>query len=281
MLIKHSKLLALHGAIILFALCALFAKWLSLPATVIVFGRTVFAVIAILIFCLLISHSLRVAKPLLVKLLFNGALLAFHWWSFFYSIQLSTVTLGLLAFATYPIWVVIINAVVNRTWLNRTTLMQLTLCTIGVVVFLSPDVSNVNLNAFFIGTLSALSFALLTLYNKKQLSYTPALTIAFYQNFFASILLLPFVIGLAIMPNTEQLITLALLGIVFTALAHILLLHSLKTISAVVVSMSLLLEPVYGVFAATVLLNEVMTTISYSGALLVILACVWASKKQT
>ncbi len=71
---QQNALLALHTAVLLFALCALFAKWLSLPAIYIVIGRSLFAALAIYGFCRYRSIALPLARNYHYKLLASGLL---------------------------------------------------------------------------------------------------------------------------------------------------------------------------------------------------------------
>jgi hypothetical protein len=93
-----AALVALHAAVALFGFAGLFGKWLALSPVAIVLGRTAIAAIALGILRL---RSPRQA-PFDVRLVGNGIVLAVHWLSFFAAIQVSTVAVGLLGFASFP-----------------------------------------------------------------------------------------------------------------------------------------------------------------------------------
>jgi len=103
---KRHGLLEIHIAVILFGLSGLFGKFLTLPPLVIVFGRTFFATLTLGIILAVFKIPFRVksSRDFFVLILL-GVILAAHWITFFHSIQISTVAVGLLTFSTFPIFV--------------------------------------------------------------------------------------------------------------------------------------------------------------------------------
>src|SRR5512134_2657752 len=95
-----AALIALHVAVALFAFAGLFGKWLSLSPVAIVLGRTAIAAAALGILRLRSGER----APFDVRLVANGVLLALHWLSFFAAIQVSTVAVGLLGYASFPLF---------------------------------------------------------------------------------------------------------------------------------------------------------------------------------
>ncbi|WNC68335.1 EamA family transporter [Thalassotalea nanhaiensis] len=277
----HTSFLSLHGAVILLALCALFAKWLTLPAIYIVVGRSLFAALALFIFCSFTAKRLNISKQLLLKLAVSGLLLAIHWWSFFHTIQISSVTLGLLTFACFPLFVGAISVILKWQEFKITTFLQALLCIIGIYLVVSTrPIDTINLSALGYGLFSALSFAVLTLFNKIVVKKNTAITVAFWQNLFAGIWLCPAFFIYQMLPSNDELMLIALLGIVFTAFAHSLLLHSLQLFSAFTVSLTLTLEPLYGIAAAWFFLDERLTMVMLIGATLIVVVNYWAGKEQ-
>lgn len=273
---------SLHGAVILLALCALFAKWLTLPALYIVVGRSLFAAIALLLFCRFTAHSLTLPKHLISKLILSGLLLAMHWLSFFYTIQISSVTIGLLTFACFPLFVASISIALKLQKFKIVTLVQALLCILGIYLVLAVQpINQSDLMALMIGLFSALSFAILTMFNQKFVISCSPISVAFWQNLFAGLWLCPALFIYQIWPSTNEILLIALLGIVFTAFAHSLLLSSLKVMNAFLVSLTLTLEPVYGITAAWLLLDERLTLSILAGAGLIIFVNYWATREQT
>ena len=274
------SLFSLHSAVLLFAFSGLFAKWLNMPASHIVFGRAFFAAIAIAFFVVVIKkQSLKIEKSLLLPLSFTGLVLAFHWGSFFYAIQVSSVAIGLITFASFPVFVSFLEPLLFKEKFHYHALIQALLTIVGILFILPLD----NLTAGDIdgvtwGMLSAFTFALLTLLNRKFVAKTSAKKVAFYQNSSAALCLFPIIFLYPITISTQQLSVIIILGVVFTALAHTLFNHSLKTVKAHTASIAISLEPIYGSIAAYFLLGEHITLMMVIGGMIVIFTNIWATR---
>ncbi|MBA6263348.1 DMT family transporter [Colwellia sp. Bg11-12] len=274
------SLFSLHSAVFLFAISGLFAKWLNMPASHIVFGRAVFAAVAIALFVLFIKkQSLKVENSLLLPLAFTGLVLAFHWGSFFYAIQVSSVAIGLITFASFPVFVSFLEPLFFKEKFHYQALIQALLTIVGILFILPLGHLSVgDINGVIWGMASALSFALLTLLNRKFVAKISAKKVAFYQNGSATICLLPLMFLYPITISLQQLSVLIILGVVFTAVAHTLFNHSLKVVKAQTASIAVSLEPIYGSIAAYYLLEEKITLMMVIGGGIVILTNVWATR---
>lgn len=279
---KKQPLVALHSAVLLFALSGLFAKWLDLSAIIIVFGRAFFAAITIAVFVFFFKkQSLKCDKRTLIALAITGGILAFHWGSFFQAIKVSNVAIGLITFATFPVFVSFLEPLFFKEKFRYQSLIQALLTVIGIGLILPENSINSHMiTGAYWGVLSALSFALLTLMNRKFVSNSSAKQVAFYQNAFAAFFLLPFLVVDPVAISSEQLAILALLGVVFTAFAHSLFNHSLKALSAQTASIAVSLEPIYGIVAAYLLLGESITLMMLIGGGIVIATNVWVLQNR-
>jgi len=274
------SLFSLHSAVLLFALSGLFAKWLNMPASHIVFGRALFAAMAIAIFAIVIrKQSLKVEKSLLLPLSLTGIVLAFHWGSFFYAIQVSSVAIGLITFASFPVFVSFLEPLLFKEKFHYQALIQALLTIVGIL-FILPlgNLTTGDVDGVTWGMLSAFTFALLTLLNRKFVAKTSAKKVAFYQNSSATICLFPIIFLYPITISLQQLSVIIILGVVFTALAHTLFNHSLKTVKAHTASIAISLEPIYGSIAAYFLLGEHITLMMVIGGMIVIFTNIWATR---
>jgi drug/metabolite transporter (DMT)-like permease len=259
---RRRALVQVHIAVFLFGLAGLFGKLLDWPATAIVLGRTGLAAITLAGWLGWQRQSLlpRRGKQALMGLACLGLLLAFHWVSFFRSIQLSTVAIGLLTFSSFPVFVTVLEPLVLGTlWRWRDGAIAL-LIVLGVALVV-PEYrldAEITLGAIW-GLLSGLSFALLQLLNRRYRQHDSALVIAFYQNLFAflSLALVTPITGIAI--TSRDLGWLIVLGVLCTAVAHTLFIESLAILRTQVASVISGLEPIYGIALAALLLGEVPT----------------------
>ncbi|GLX78445.1 hypothetical protein tinsulaeT_17850 [Thalassotalea insulae] len=279
---KHQSLVALHSAVLLFALSGLFAKWLELPATVIVFGRAVFCALTLALLVIMFKRqSLACDKKTLAALAITGGILAFHWGSFFQAIQLSSVAIGLITFASFPIFVSFLEPVFFKEPFHYQALLQALLTLAGIYLILPDGATTTNeLTGALWGIASAFSFAVLTLLNRKFVRNSSAKKVAFYQNTFAALFIAPLIVIEPVAVTSQQLTILLILGVVFTAFAHSLFNYSLKVIKAQIASIAVSLEPIYGIVAAYFFLGEHISMQMVIGGMIVLATNVWASTNR-
>jgi len=259
----------------------------------IVWGRVLFASISFLLFFLIRKQNpFKAKKGFLFKNFLIGALLAFHWcallafhwWSFYQSVQLSSVALGLFCFSTFPVFTVFLEPLFSNSKIEISYFVFAILSILGIYILL-PEFSwhNKDSLAIFWGILSGLSFALLTIFNGLLSKQYSAEQLAFLQDFSAFLCLSPFILMSSTSIEAFAWMQLLLLGTVFTALAHVLFVSSLKTINAQAASIIANLEPIYGVLFAYVLLNEKLSIQHILGGSIIIIAAIlstWKPGKQ-
>lgn len=271
-----APLAAVHAAVVLFGLAGLFGKWIELPPAWIVLGRTVFAAITLGI----VAAAARMALRFDLRLVGNGIVLAVHWIAFFEAIQVAGVAIGLLGYASFPLFVLLLERALLGTRFDARKLAVAILVTAGLLV-LVPEFSldNRAFRGLLWGVLSGLSFALLAVWNRVSAAGRAPLEVAFWQNAGAAVCLVPIAALAPLVPTGRELALLAVLGIVCTAGAHTLFIASLRTLSAHTASVVAALEPVYGIALAVVLLGEVPTARTLAGGGLVVAAALVASTR--
>jgi len=257
---QYKSLIRIHSAVVLFGLAGLFGKLILLPPVIIVLGRVFFAAVVLLVVLIAgrrYSFSLEKGRDYVV-LLFTGIILAFHWFAFFYSIQISTVATGLLTFSTFPVFVVFFEPWFFREKVRVKDIIIALVAFSGVALVI-PEYSFENkiTEGAMWGVLSGMTFAIMSVLNRKYVKKYSGLVIAFYQDFVAAIVLLPFLFFIDPLITGKDLVLLILLGVVFTAVAHTLFISSMKSIKAKTASIIVCLEPVYGILAAIFIVSEI------------------------
>lgn len=272
---RGAALLRLHAAVALFGAAALFGRWVGLPATSIVLGRTAFAALALA--ATMLGRRANPGRPIL-PLVVNGALLAVHWVAFFAAVQRASVAQALVGYASFPLFVVLFERG-RGVEAGRYAVAALV---VAGLVLTAPSLApgDRRVQGLLLGILSGFAFAILVLRNRRLVAEVDPVTIAFWQNLAAALLLVPVALAVpgARIPGAADWALLAVLGILCTALAHTLFIGSMRRVSAHAASVVAALEPVYGIALAAVLLAEIPSIRTLAGAALIVFAAVVASK---
>lgn len=267
-----TPLLQIHLAVLLFGLAGLFGKWLTIPAEIIVLGRAAFAAIFLAGLMAVKGESFRLKKSRDAwAFLLLGAILAFHWVAFFRGIQLSTVAIGLLSFASFPLFTTLLEPLVFRESISGKQILLALIVLLGVYLVVPAfDWQAAYTQGVLWGLASGASFAVLSLLNRWQVRAYPPRQIACYQNAVAALCLLPFwwLSPVSLSPADWGL--LLLLGIVFTGLSHSLFIRGLMQVRASTASLIAGLEPVYGILAAWWWLGEIPELHTLLGGVLIV-----------
>lgn len=272
---------ALHIGALMFGLTGVFGKLAGASASIIVFGRAGFAVLALACFGALAKQTrwqmptLRDARGLLI----SGLLLAGHWVSFFVSVKVAGVAIATLGFASFPAFTVILEGLIFRERIRANEILLVLAVSAGLILVTPTfDLASQATEGLLWAVASGLLFSLLSLNNRAHSRRLPAVQAALWQNAVVALCLLPFAApGL---PEVRPLdwVWIALLGIFCTGVAHSLFVASLAVIKARTAAVVFAMEPVYGITLAWLLFHETPTARMLLGGALIIAAIVVSSR---
>lgn len=273
----------LHAALILFGSAGLYVKLIHMHPVLIVFWRVTIASATFAIFMWGVGWPARLERLMISKreawlLVGGGAILAFHWFTFFYSIRVSTVAIGLLSYSTAPAFTVLLEPLLLKERFSFKTLLFALITTAGVALVIPRwDISNSVTQGVLWGLCSGFSFSLVILLNRKLVQKRSGVQIAFLEDVVAMVVLIPLTPLVWSTPSLSDLGWLLLLGVFGTALAHALFIQSMALVKAGVAAISSALEPVYGILMAMLILGEIPTLRTLAGGSLILLAVAMAS----
>ncbi|MFV3406626.1 DMT family transporter [Pseudomonas sp. NY15463] len=272
---------ALHIGALFFGLTGVFGKLASSASpSIIVFGRAVFAVLALGLFAGFTRQAWQtLSRPDLHRLLLGGVLLAGHWVSFFIAVKVGGVAIATLGFASFPAFTVILEGLLFRERIRRNEALLVVLVSIGLVLVTPEfDLASEATGGLLWALLSGLLFSLLSLTNRAGSGRLPAAQAALCQNFVVGLCLLPFAApGLGAVAPLDWL-WIALLGIFCTGIAHSLFVAALAVIKARTAAVVFGMEPVYGIAVAWAIFAETPTLRMLAGGALIIFAIVLSSR---
>ncbi|ABZ78185.1 protein of unknown function DUF6 transmembrane [Shewanella halifaxensis HAW-EB4] len=279
---KKTGLLELHFAVLLFGGTALFSKLIPLSALDITVLRCVVAatVLALIVKLSKQRLSLNAGKDYLIAIAL-GIIISLHWVTYFASMQLSSVAIGMIAFFTYPVMTVLVEPIVTKTKLKLSDVISGIVVLIGVSLLI-PEASlgnDVTLG-IAIGILSAALFTARNLLHKRYFTAYSGKQAMFYQTSVAVFFLAPWLnVELSsIEQNVWWLII--LLGVVFTAVPHALFTSALRLLSAKTVGLVSCLQPFYGAMLALMLLGEELALKTVIGGTLVVATALFETQQN-
>lgn len=263
-------------AVLFFGLAGVLGKLSLLAAPIIVFGRTFFASLVLLVVCWFQRvplHPHRTRDGFL--LLGQGVLLALHWTSFFQAINVSNVAIGLLSFSSFPLFTAALEPLLLHQRPSRIQIIAALLILVGIYLLVPSFTlqNNITLGVVW-GVLSGATFALLSVTNRWLGRTYASAMISLYQDGIAALVLLPvfFLTSTRFFWTPHELLILLILGVVCTALAHTLFIASMRTITAQTASILASLEPVWGIVFGVLLLGAIPTASTLLGGAIILIA---------
>jgi len=276
---SYKGLLAVHSAVLIFGLTALFSKLISLTALEITLLRSIFAVLIIFLIFSWQKNSLRLLnRKDYSTVIILGVLLALHWVTYFHAMQVSSIAVGVIALYTFPVITVFLEPLFHGEKPHIKDIVSAIVVLFGIYLLVPEfSLSNETTQGILWGVLSALLFSLRNIVQGHYFKGYTAKHSLFYQTLVTFVVLLPF--SFEIIPQVTQVQwgQLLILGILFTALPHTLFAFSLLNLKAKTVSLIACVQVVYATLFAALLLNEWPQFSTVIGGLIVVSAAMYES----
>jgi len=266
-------LLEINLAMFFIATSGALGRYVQLPVPVTIASRALLACVFLYLFCLWKGISLKVHKNDLPVILFAGFLMGVHWVTYFYSLQLSTVAIGMLSLFTYPVMTAFLEPLILKTKLEGIHVLLALLVLIGIY-FLNPnlDFDNSKTIAIGFGLFSALAYALRNVLMKKKISTYHGSMLMVYQTAFVGVILFPFFSMTTTTKLFGQWEGILMLALLTTAIGHTLFLMTFNHFKITTVSILSSIQPVYGILIGAVFLSEIPKLNTILGGTLILSA---------
>lgn len=276
---------SLYLAVFLLSLNGLFAKLIPLSAISITELRSAIAAVAFLTFCRFQKRTLRLESlKQFLGVYFLGVLLGVHWVTFFQSMQVSTVAIGMLSLFSFPVVTILLEPLFAKERLKLRNAFAGVLVLIGIAVMVSQDLRDIQgsvVQGVFWGVLSALLFSLRNLIQKYHFSQVPSDRLMFHQVLAIAVMLLPFLnMQKAFTLTGVNWITLLLLGVLSTATAHTLYTYSLKLLPAKSVALIGCMQPLVASILAWFVMSEMPQANVAFGGLIILSVAMYESVQK-
>jgi drug/metabolite transporter (DMT)-like permease len=276
---SKSALLLLHFSAFLMAATGLFSKIIQLPAWDITGYRTWIASAALFVWVAWREgHVFLNARRDYGRMFFLGVLLCVHWITFFYSMQIASIAIGMISLYAYPVMTVFIEPFIKKTKLDWRDLISGFIVLFGVFL-LVPEFSFANkmTQGVLWGIVSALTFALRNVLLSYWFSGQSAARSMSYQVLVVALIMTPIIFTSSHIPTTQDWWLILLLGLIFTAVSHTLFGYALRYLKAKTVGLVACMQPVYGVIYGVVFLQSVPNFSTFIGGAIIVAAAIYES----
>jgi drug/metabolite transporter (DMT)-like permease len=267
-----------HLCVFLWGFTAIFGEIIKLHTSVLVWYRMGFT--TIILFCIpAVWKSIRKLNvKIILQLTGIGFLVTCHWIAFYGSIKESNVSVALTCLATTSLFVSLLEPfILKRKFIWHELILAVIVIPAIYLVFKFSGNFTIGIILGLISTLFATLFSIL---NKKMITRTEPFNISVIEigsGFLILSILLPFFLQnnpeIQFIPSGADVISLILFSGLCTVLPFTLSLYTYRYISVFTASVTLNLEPVYGIILAIILFNdhEHLEPGFYAGTLIILL----------
>jgi len=248
-----------------------FGKFIELPVPLTIGIRAALAFVLLLVYCKWRGISFRLRQRDVFPILLTGLLMGIHWTSYFKSLQLSNVAIGMLSLFTYPVFTAFLEPFFLKTKFQGVHLVLAFLVLLGIY-FLVPNfsLSDGHTVAIGFGLFSALCYAVRNLILKTKVDTYNGSVLMTYQLIVVTVLLFPVYFLYDLRPIGDQWPGLLGLVVITTALGHTMFINTFKHFSITTVSIISCIQPVYGIIIGALFLSEVPTWSTILGGIMIL-----------
>src|SRR6478735_7240473 len=270
----------LHFIVLLWGFTAILGKLVSIPAVEMVFYRTLLAAIGMGAVMLFLKTSFKISSSDFWKIFLTGFIVAAHWLTFFASGRVANASVSLVGFATGSLWTALIEPLVKRKKIQALEVGLGLMVIVRLYIIFAFDFQYPL--GLLLGILSGLTMAIFAVINSTFVSRVNPYTITFYEMTGACLgtaLFFPvyktFLATdqqLHLIPSEMDWIYIAAMAWACSVYAYAVALNLMKKVSVFLISLTLNLEPVYGIVMAVIVFgdSEKMNLNFYLGTLVIL-----------
>ena len=258
---SYKSLIHLHFLIFLWGFTSIFGVLINLDPILIVWFRLLIAAILIFVFLFLIyKDSLRLSNSSFFNFFIGGLLISIHWYLFFYSIKISSISLTLSILSTASLMTSFLEPIFYKRPFRIHELVFGLIAVVGLVLIFGIQYENYF--AILISLICTLLSVLFSILNGYLIKNHSSFQISFYEILFGLIITSLIILfsdiqfPLLISIKFTDWIYIFILGSLCTAYAFVASTYILKFISPYTMMMSLNLEPIYGIIFSLIIFGE-------------------------
>ena len=251
------NLVQLNFAVLIISTSGTLGRYIDLSVPVIIFLRAFIGGSFLYIFCKWKKLSFKINVNDYKTIFFSGVLMGMHWITYFISLKLSSVAIGMLSVFTYPIITSFLEPIILNSKFKKSNLLLGLMVLVGIY-FLAPEISmkNDQFIAVGFGVFSALCYSIRNIYMKAKSSEYEGSILMVYQLIIVSVLLSPVFYFYDVNGLGESLPAILILALLTTAIGHTLFVYSFRNFSISAASIISGVQPIYGIIIGMIVLGE-------------------------
>ena len=270
----------LNLTVFVWGFTGILGKEIDLDANKIVFFRTAIAFISLILLGIFLKKTAKLSRRQLGYVLATGIVVGLHWFTFFQSIKMSTVSVAVVCMSSSTLFTALIEPLIFKRKLLFSEIVLSVFIVIGIGCIIGFEFEYII--GIFVGLTSALLASLFNVLNGKFIQTMPAFQITKYEmlgGFLTMTLILTFSGQInrgLFQVQLDDFIYLLILGLICTTAAFLVSVWLMKFLSPFTVSMGINMEPIYAIIIALILdywrgvNTEQMSVGFYIGTLLII-----------
>ena len=251
------NLVQLNFAVLIISTSGTLGRYIDLSVPVIIFLRAFIGGSFLYIFCKWKKLSFKINVKDYKTIFFSGVLMGMHWITYFISLKLSSVAIGMLSVFTYPIITSFLEPIILNSKFKKSNLLLGLMVLVGIY-FLAPEISmkNDQFIAVGFGVFSALCYSIRNIYMKAKSSEYEGSILMVYQLIIVSVLLSPVFYFYDVNGLGVSLPAIFILALLTTAIGHTLFVYSFRNFSISAASIISGVQPIYGIIIGMIVLGE-------------------------
>lgn len=264
-------------AVVSISFASIFIKWSQAPALAIAAYRLLFATLILLIPTLAFQRKelLALTRKEYVVLSLVGIALAFHFGFWISSLKYTTVANSVILVSTHPILIAVVSHYYLKERISMAAGAGVGIALAGMVIIGFSDfaVSQESLYGDLLALIGMFALAAYILSGRRIRQKTPVLPYVTVVYGVATIVLFMgcFIFSVPLLPYpVEEWVLFLALAIVPMILGHTVYNWTLRYVTALMVSMSILGEPILSAILAYILLSEIPTNWVILGGILIL-----------
>jgi drug/metabolite transporter (DMT)-like permease len=260
----------IHLAVLLWGFTGILGKAISLTAPVLVWYRMLITAVILAIIITQRGDWIKIIRKDMTRIIGIGMMYAVHWVAFYASIKYANASIAMVCLATASVFTSLLDPLFNKGKFNFVEIFLSFIAVTGVycIYALQPHLGTGNSMVNFefgiiLGVIAAIISAIFTVLNKPLAEKYPARTLVFYEmatGFTFLCLIAPFYLYThpteILLPQKWDYLWIFLLSYCCTVWGQSLAMSALKQLSAFTVTLSVNLEPVYGIILAFLIFKE-------------------------